>query len=102
MHLIPRAFSFPLASDGKSIAARIAMMAITTSSSISVKPLACALRGDLIVELSHACPPCQPSNQPILGDKPFPNLRRAQRCLDLHPFTAKLPPKPCQLPLRKL
>src|ERR1051325_1025273 len=37
MHLIPRAFSFPLASDGKSIPARIAMMAMTTSNSMSVK-----------------------------------------------------------------
>src|SRR6476620_11623931 len=36
MHLMPRAFSFPLASDGRSIPARIAMMAMTTSNSINV------------------------------------------------------------------
>src|SRR3954464_9860066 len=40
MHLIPCAFVFAFARAGKSIPARIAMIAITTSSSIKVKPRA--------------------------------------------------------------
>src|ERR1035437_9885856 len=38
MQAIPLAFSLALASAGSNIAARMAMMAMTTSSSISVKP----------------------------------------------------------------
>src|SRR4051812_4650792 len=38
MHWIPWAFILALLNAGKSIAARIAMIAITTSSSIKVKP----------------------------------------------------------------
>ena len=38
MHLMRKAWDLERASAGKSIAARIAMMAITTSNSISVKP----------------------------------------------------------------
>src|ERR1017187_2131572 len=38
MHWMPWALSLPLLSAGSSRAARMAMMAITTSSSISVKP----------------------------------------------------------------
>jgi hypothetical protein len=37
--LIPWAFRLALASAGSSIAARMAMMAMTTSSSMSVKPV---------------------------------------------------------------
>src|SRR5579862_6220248 len=40
MHWIARAFSRACANTGKRIAARMAMMAMTTSSSIRVKPLA--------------------------------------------------------------
>ncbi len=39
MHIMPCAFAFALPSAGNSKAARIAMIAITTSSSISVNPL---------------------------------------------------------------
>ena len=38
MHLVPCAFDFALLNAGSNIAAKIAMMAMTTSSSIKVKP----------------------------------------------------------------
>src|SRR5438445_8473756 len=44
MHVVRIALSLALASTGKSIAARMAMMAMTTSSSINVK----AVRGELL------------------------------------------------------
>src|ERR1044071_8167919 len=45
MQLVVHAFCFPLLNDGNNNAARIAMMAITTSNSISVK--ACCLANGL-------------------------------------------------------
>src|SRR5205823_1019021 len=45
MHLICWAFFLALLKEGRSMPARIAMMAITTRSSISVKPLTRDLRG---------------------------------------------------------
>src|SRR5687768_3176208 len=44
-HMIPCAFVFAFESAGSSMLARIAMMAITTSSSIKVKPRALAAGG---------------------------------------------------------
>src|SRR5262245_15561007 len=46
MQLMPCAFVFDLANAGNSIPARIAMMAMTTSSSIRVNPLREAVRRD--------------------------------------------------------
>src|SRR5206468_2522712 len=51
-HLIPCAFCFDLPSAGRSMDARIAMIAITTSNSISVNAL--GARGDLELSL-NAC-----------------------------------------------
>ena len=47
MHLMPVALDLALASAGKSMPAKIAMMAITTSSSMSVKAFRPKLR-DLV------------------------------------------------------
>jgi len=44
MHMVARAFSLAFARAGKSMAANMAMMAMTTSNSIRVKPLAVEAR----------------------------------------------------------
>jgi hypothetical protein len=53
-----RAFSFAPANAGNNIAARIAMIAITTNSSISVKPT--------IIWLAPLCPPRDRTQMTIL------------------------------------
>ena len=48
MQLTPKAFCFARPSAGSSIAAKIAMMAITTNSSISVKAMLLLLCGRIV------------------------------------------------------
>ena len=77
-------FSFALESAGKSIPARMAMMAITTNSSIKVNPWCRQREGSvvcIIMELSLSlnltgkCPPHQPgassSHPPLFPHHPF-------------------------------
>ena len=51
MQAMPVAFWRALASAGKSMPAKIAMMAMTTSSSINVKPADCCERGGIILTI---------------------------------------------------
>src|SRR5436309_4146481 len=56
--VVARALSRACAKTGKRIAARMAMMAITTSSSISVKPRCCPRRGAIqadpdVLDITH-------------------------------------------------
>ena len=60
MQLMPVALAFALARAGSSMPARIAMMAITTSSSISVKPRSCRLARRIVQASGVASAPSLP------------------------------------------
>ena len=64
VHFAPWALDFALLKAGKSIPARIAMMAITTNSSISVKPL--SLPAFVFTVDSRSINRLRPFGQPIL------------------------------------
>src|SRR5258708_10142924 len=63
MHMMPCAFVFALANVGRSIPARIAMIAITTRSSIRVNPersvRADGLAGEIFIGLRQAWAKCR-------------------------------------------
>src|SRR5262245_40245621 len=71
MHAVCRAFSRARANTGKRMAARIAIMAMTTSSSISVNPFA-----DLQLQSMAELSPCDDSDE--FGFRPHPDPSPSQ------------------------